>query len=531
MTMNIFKSLNRGKTVRILIKIMLVISAVILFVFARFSATGTFYARKYMEMESALVEDSASKNILMFILFLILSLILGVMWKKLFKNRENKAAFIFLFISSAVMLLAGFFFLRHHPYYMEGDQLNTFYGGVYASMEGSEIRYAMFMPGGYFGIYPQQKGLAYIYMILYGFFGDRLFTVMKYFHLIYPQMILYAGYGAMSKSRVLPFTKVLYCLMILFCLPLYLYLPYMYGDLPSIAFSFCSMYFMSVLITDHKKAMIIPMSIFAALAVFVRMQVWIFVIAAVITLCLKAADQRKKALAVGAACMVLFSFAGTHAVEKYFDSVSGYGHVEGVPSVCWVAMGLQMNDGYPGTYSRLNQGLFEDNDFDADKTAAVAKEYVKESLTYMKDNPAYTRAFFSLKLRLEWTNPDFEGFFSSGKCWSDASGVSADEVPGWLRDLYSGDLCVKALKYSNYYQSAVYMACFVLTLICLFGRKKEISSVTVLSLIYMIGGFLFFAVWENKSRYVLPFFICLVWCAPIAVNELANLFQRAKKSS
>ena len=529
--MNIFKSLNRGKTVRFLIRIMLVISAAVLFVLTRFSVTGTFYARQYMGMESQLMQDSVLKNILMFILFLSLSLILGGMWKKLFKTGENKAAFVILLISSAAMFLAGLFFLIRHPYYMEGDQLNTFYGGVYASMEDSDVRYAMFMPGGYFGIYPQQKGLAFIYMILYGFFGDRLFTVMKFFHLIYPQLILYAGYGAMSKSRVLPFTKVLYCLMLLFCLPLYLYLPYMYGDLPSIAFSFCSMYFMSVLITDHKKIMVIPMGIFAALAVFVRMQVWIFVIAAVITLCLKAADQRKKILVLGAALMVLFSMAGTYAVEKYYDSVSGYGHVEGVPSVCWVAMGLRMKDGYPGVYSRLNQGLFEDNGFDADKTAADAKEYIKESLDYMKNDPAYTRAFFSLKLRLEWTNPDYEGFFSSGKCWSDESGVTSDKVPAKLTDLYRGNLCVKALNFANYYQSAVYMACFVLTLICLFGRKKEISSVTVLSLIYMIGGFLFFAVWENKSRYILPFFICLVWCAPIAVNELANLFSGVKKSS
>ena len=96
MTMNIFKSLNRGKTVRFLIRIMLVISAAVLFVLSRFSVTGTFYARQYMGMESQLTQDSVLKNILMFILFLSLSLILGGMWKKLFKTGENKAAFVIL---------------------------------------------------------------------------------------------------------------------------------------------------------------------------------------------------------------------------------------------------------------------------------------------------------------------------------------------------------------------------------------------------------------------------------------------------
>ena len=77
--MNIFKSLNRGKAVRFLIRIMLVISAAVLFVLSRFSVTGTFYARQYMGMESQLTQDSVLKNILMFILFLSLSLILGGM--------------------------------------------------------------------------------------------------------------------------------------------------------------------------------------------------------------------------------------------------------------------------------------------------------------------------------------------------------------------------------------------------------------------------------------------------------------------
>ena len=507
-----------------------VLAALILLLLSYYSVTGTWLERGYMGLESVFMQDSPAKQILMVAALVIAALIGNFIWKKLFSKCENKAAFAVLILTSAAMLLAGTKFLMHHPYYPIGDQVNTFFGGVYAAREGYSQQYLMFKPGGYFGIYPQQKGLAYLYMILYKVFGNDLLAVMRLLHLVYPQVILFAGFGALRKEKMPAFARVIFCVLVLTCIPLYLYIPYMYGDLPSTSFSFCCMYFTAAFLERGQIRYVFPLCIFAALAVLVRMQIWIFIIAMVITLCLEAIRRKKVRMILASVCVVVSVLLATSSVQKYYDSVSGYGHVEGVPSLCWVAMGLQMSGNNPGVYNRYNQGTFESNGFDPDKTALIAKEDIRNSIAEMKASRDYTVSFFALKLRQEWTEPDFSGYFETGGFWDYKSGTLECETPAWLTSLYSGALCIKAIQAMNYYQSLVYVMCAALVLIYLLGRRKDKSPVSVMSLIYLIGGFLFFLVWENKSRYILPFFICLVWCVPIAFCEVLNLLSRTKIS-
>ena len=528
--MKLFKKADHIKIYGFLTGAVFVLAALVLLLLSYYAVTGSWLSRDYMGLVSSFMPDKALTHILIAVVILIAFTCGNYIWKKFFSKHEKKAESVVLILTSILMLLAGTKFMVHHPYYPIGDQVNTFFGGVYAAKEGFEYRYAMFAPGGYFGIYPQQKGLAFFYMTMYKVFGDDLLPIMELFHLIYPQIILYAGFGALRKEKVPSFGRVFFCVLMISCIPIYLYIPYMYGDLPSIAFSFCCMYFIAAFLESGRLRHAAGICVFAALAVFVRMQIWIFVIAVLITLLLEAIKRKKLKYAVTAVCVILSCFIATSSVQRYYDSVSGYGHVDGVPSLCWVAMGLQMSGNNPGVYNRYNQGSFESNGFDADKTAQDAKEDIKNSIAEMKASRDYTLSFFALKLRQEWTEPDFNGYFETGVFWNYKSGTFESETPAWLTSLYSGELCIKAINFMNYYQSAVYLLCLAFALICLFGKHSKATAVSVMSLIYLIGGFLFFLVWENKSRYILPFFMCLVWCVPVAACEVSNALSRAKKS-
>jgi hypothetical protein len=50
-----------------------------------------------------------------------------------------------------------------------------------------------------------------------------------------------------------------------------------------------------------------------------------------------------------------------------------------------------------------------------------------------------------------------------------------------------------------------------------------------LSLIYFLGGLLFFIVWENKSRYILPYYVFLILAVPYLIDALRKLFKKREE--
>lgn len=500
------------------LKIMLAIAVFMTGLLTFYAFTGTFYPRGYMELESFLAGDGFIKNLIVSVLFIGISFFACRLFAAKVSKKE-KTAGIVLAAASVILFAVGVFYLKDHPYYMDGDQINTFYGGVYATMEGEDIRYLMFMPGGYLGIYPQQKGLVVFYMILYKLFGDSAFVCAEYLHLIYLQMILFSGYFILKTEKASPFARMVFCIFTALCVPLYLYLPYMYGDLGSIAFSFLAVLF---LVRFEKDGLIRHAAALCAactVALLLRKQMWIFITAVFLVLVLSALKKKKLKYAVAALCVIIAARGTFFCIEKYFESVSGYRGVKGVPSICWVVMGLQETDGIPGDYNRYNQGTFEENGFDADLATAVAKEDLKERVYVLTKNPAYARYFFSTKLRMEWTAPDFEALRITS-VWKAESGRNPLNPPGWLASLYTGLRYAQVMAFANAYQSIVYLCAFLLSLRFLFKKGGNLPVSVQLSLIYLIGGILFFTVWENKCRYVFPFFVICLLSVPHFIEEI-----------
>ena len=54
-------------------------------------------------------------------------------------------------------------------------------------------------------------------------------------------------------------------------------------------------------------------------------------------------------------------------------------------------------------------------------------------------------------------------------------------------------------------------------------KAAPLSSTAWIPMIAVVGGFLFSIAWENKCRYVLPYFMYLVLYAPLGVGKLAEV--------
>ena len=512
----------------IALTVMLVLALAGLGLISYFSVTGTYLERRFNGQASVYISDDPMKQLLVFGIFLLAVLISGAMWDRCCKS-QDRAADLVLMICTVLSIIAGFAFLNDHPYYMDGDQINTFYAGVYATEAGASVQYEMFRPGGYIGIYPQQKGLVMIYYLLYHVFGDDMYEAIQYLHLLYPVLILNAGYRALKTEKVSSFARIIYCIMVLTCVPLYIYIPYMYGDLGSAAFTFCFAYFLAKYFDTGKVLFIIPMCLCGMMAILLRTSAWIFLIAVMIIMTLEYLRKRKIMILVTGICALLTAFLAGVLVQGYFEEKSGYRDVDGIPALCWVAMGLQETNGDPGVYSRYNQGTFEACGFDSDKASDVAKEDIRNSIKAFRNDGTHARWFFETKLRQEWTSPDMEGLWMTS-VWDARSGTDPIAAPGWLDELYSsGPLYENVINFANRYQEVVYLSGALLVIFLFFRKKSEMPLLVQLSLIYFLGGLIFFAVWENKSRYILPYYVFLILLVPYAVDEVRKLFRRRNR--
>lgn len=458
------------------------------------------------------VFDSAGKHIL-FLAGIGIGLSVFYFLFHKWEKYQEKIAGITLVVAAFWILATGMYYVHNHCYYPVGDQINTTAAAAYAR----QGNYLMFANGGYIGMYEQQKGLVFLYEILFTVFGDFCYDIVAKIHVVLSVVTLFAGYGFLKCVTDNPFCRVLYNVLMMFCMPYMIYLPYAYGDLPSICFCMVLFWALASYAKDWKKRYVIIGAVAAALALMTRMNTWIVLIAVAIGMVLFAMNQRNiRPLLVGL-CVILVAAGSVKSVDAFYEHRSGLESGVGIPAILWIAMGLQKTDGNPGVYNRYQQSVFADCNFEQEPAKEIGKQYIKERLAEMKDDPEYTKDFFTKKVEMQWLEPLFESLIAT---------ESFDEdkvVPGWLDSLYYGKLHDLIWKLSNYYQSVVYVALLGLVVTCFWTKRYSWQSVVAwIPLIAFLGGFLFSIMWENQCRYVMPYYVFMVMYAAVGLGRIAE---------
>lgn len=511
------RSLEKG-AIRLLQVILLFITGFLAYEGARYS----YYSSKVYDQLIYLMEDSTGTHLVVFVL---VSLILAGLYRLLSKipDKQENISRIVLYFACVWIAVIGFFYIREHPYYPVGDQISTTAGAAYARTGN----YVMFSKGGYIGIYEQQKGFLFLYEIFFTLFGDFCYDMTSRFHLGFYVITLLAGYSFLKIVAKKPFYRMVFCLLMMFCAPYMIYLPYVYGDLPSICFSMVLFWALAAYEQKGQKRYAAAAVAAGILALLVRTNIWIVLIAVGIGMLLMALRKRSIRPALAGICVILAAQGSVWGVNMLYEYRSGYESGVGMPRILHIAMGLQETDGAPGIYNRYNQSVFGDCDFDQEASANVAKAYIEERLQEMAKDPDYTWDFFLTKVKMQWLEPLFEGLYSTNSFSEEV------EVPDWVIDLYYGDFHDTVWKMSNYYQSLVYLAGFVFVAVSLFVRKSSVldSCAGWIPLIGVTGGFLFCIIWENQCRYMLPYYVYLLLyaavglgCAGEAANRLIDGF-------
>ena len=309
--------------------------------------------------------------------------------------------------------------------------------------------------------------------------------------------------------------RKLLILLLFFCLPPLLTLPFLYGNVPAYACGICAVWMLLLFMKRGKARYGVLCALLLALAVTLKLNLLIFCAAiggAWLVMLLKRPSLKSLLCLLFAALCVLTL---PDVPQKIYEKGIGVDYGDGIPMIAWMAMGF--SDGYaaPGWYNAAyTVEAFESNEHDSAKTAAQARALVAERLHDFLRNPANMFSFFSQKLRSQWNEPSY------GSLWLNQVYPSYGKK-GFLYDFLCGSGARRTLGTMNQFQQLVFLG-------MLFGllrlwRKKDLLR-CLLPLI-VLGGLLYHLLFEAKSQYALPYFLLMT---PIAAYGLFTVFRKVE---
>lgn len=466
-----------------------------------YSINYTYYSSTDYTIRIYLIKDNITFNLLFFVGVCVLTVLLNHLYGKL-EKRQKLAGYIFLGICCLLYTVTCLIWVRDLPYYPNGDQLNATAAAYYHRMGN----FTMLLKGGYLGKFPYQKGLAFLYEILFGLFGDFCYSTAARMHIIMGVVTMIFGYLFVEETSRHSICKILYCTLLLFCAPYLILTPYTYGDLPSICF--CTVLFWTMLRfakTGHLRYAVFG-CIMAAFSLLLRLHTWIVLIAVLIGMALVTFYKKKPAPILAAVIAVATALGSVKLLDVSYALRSGYEITKGAPMVLSLAMGMQNNEGGPGIYNNYQSRVLGDVDFDYDAASEIALTDLRDSLSHFMEDGSYAVWFFKTKLQMQWIEPTFETLYSTH---------SFDEerpVPEWISQIYYGSRHDPLIRFADAYQSVVYLG--FLCFLPVFWKKRKENAAGYIPLIAIVGGFLFSIIWETQCRYVLPYYVFMLLYVP-----------------
>lgn len=386
--------------------------------------------------------------------------------------------------------------------YMVATSAERFAQGNYGRLEYGKYLY----------YYPFQVGLTAWEELNFRLFGLHNYTALQLGNVFAILGTVYAGYRIVSllfdKRRV----EACYLLLMACCFPLLIFSAYIYGDVLSIFLSMLVLWQTLRMVKTEKKSAVLWMVPAAAAAVALRSNSLIVLIAVCCVLGVKAITGKKWIYLLCVLLLGVGAFAGKKAIYQYYEAKSGTVINDGMPSVLWIAMGMQEGDLEAGWYNGYSIYIYQDTClYDGPTAKALGIAEIKARVKVFLKDPLYAADFYSRKFTSQWNDPTYGCFIMT---------YAADQGRSDLGEsLYTGTPKAVLEKFMDSYQLVIYGAVLFLLV---YRRKEKRELEWYVLLIAVIGGVLFHELWEAKSRYVLPYFIMMIPMAAAGLMELGG---------
>lgn len=449
----------------------------------------------YGHLDSSLTEHMEfRRNGIVF--FVLLAIFLFALWK--LKDLIGKVpARNIVIVCSLIYIVAGLFIALRVPDSLSGDPYMIF---KYAN-RFLEKNYEGLTGNFYLRFFPYQLGMVTLEMGLLSIWNStRVFFIAFLVFVLGINLVQWQIAELLfDDSRIVSVCT----LMSYGFAPMLLFILFVYGSIPGYLFVCLGYYFLIRYFKKKKTVNIVFSALFLGVAVIFKPNYLIAVMAFGIILFMDLIKKPVLRKFIVLVLAVIICLLPNMAFTQMWKSISGVNFDGGAPYLLNVTMGLQPEEmgvgRLGGWYNGYNFSTFTDTECNVEKSNQIAKEGLKEMISYWKSGEDDPVKFFKEKLWSTWCDPLFQSVWSGPL---EEAGQRVDDK--LLHSLYSdGHVAMAVEKYMNLFMVAVYLFAAVWC----FGKIKNKPSDTesLFSLLLFIGALLFHLISETKSQYVFMF--------------------------
>lgn len=437
------------------------------------------------------------------------------------------------FAVSLMMAVTAWIFVNDAGAFAVMDQVQVYQAAIALAEGNGEILQAQ----PYYVAYSHQLFLADLIAAVFRLTGTTEEILIYHIQAVLVGMSAFAGFGV--TRELFPNRKAeLFALILpLLFFPMRVYTSYFYGETLGVCASLYAIwFFLRMNRRDEERtgfillygALIALWVLLAAIARNALLIVWFAMCIIQILLVMK---RRKVLPLLLIFASLMLYLGGMQLMGNSLEKRTGIRQEDRMPTILWMTMGFQENQRPgkgAGSYNFYNIELFEAMEYDGEAAAVYAKQDLQNRLKAWWKNPADMVEFMRAKMLNQWNEPTYGCMIMT---------AYRAESKEWVERLYEGGTAEWLFDFLKQYQAVTYLI-LLSGFWMLFKNQQE--PIHYLIGLIMIGGFLFSAIWEAKSRYIYPYVviaipfisgIAAVWCETLERSLQKGVQWLAKHSN
>lgn len=381
------------------------------------------------------------------------------------------------------------------------------------------------MSWGYFHKFPFQTGFMLYDELLLRLFGANQLIPLQLVNVLW---VVLAEIAMLLLANVLFHDErisLLTAILLGLCFQPMLLSTFLYGTIPGMSLAIWSIYFTARSLRSSKPWLLLPALVLIAVAIMLKKNCFIVLIAEVIAIVLFVFRTKKHLMLVIAAAMIAASLALPAFSQAHYEKRANTSFGKGTPQLAWAVTGLRDSMFCAGWFNGYTNYILFENDFDYEKTLAQNKADLMERIATFSQRPVYLASFMYHKIVSQWNEPAFQSI------WSSASDSRTGEVSDFVISLGTGEASNVVNAYFNQLMQFVY-AGFTVSLLFLLRKKEERGEDRIIIPLILVGAVLYHAVFEAKAQYAIIYVPMILPYAAYGLKKLSeNIRIGGKKES
>ena len=369
--------------------------------------------------------------------------------------------------------------------------------------------------GGYVARYPQQLGIITLLRAFLIVFGENYIRAFQIMVALSVPLLILSGcmiLRHLTKNNVK--VEIYYLFLMLLCVPMYAYSSFVYGDLLSTVLAMLCVWVYLASFHKFTYGKVFLFSGLIGLAVQLRQNLLILVVAlGIVTVIKFIFSARKHAFIMFIA--LLIGVFGFHVGVRGMYAQAMQDNPPEIPAVLFMVMGLNDDQGRPGWHNNYEFNTFDECSDDVEAAKEVAYTHLRMYLGIYKENPSYMIDFFVRKMNTQWHAPMYQSVVMTG--YNGGNQLSP------IKEIYEYDDVIYVLSFMmKVYQMLLYGGILFLLVV----KRKDWTQIENYSLLICVfGGFIFSLMWEAKTRYMFPYLLMQIPYMAWGIHEMISVIS------